>query len=296
MIHTRFAVDGTGLGAVLATVSLASKGCQMVGPKLAVPVEGGPVLVLNEKTLWMIGDLFGAVVLRDICRDGIEITHRKLRWGGDRVEDQIEKSLSVDAARLAKRFATTVDYVQAAPALTIRARGRRANTGVAFRPMTAFVWDLPQLAGTSMDWCATISARGTWAALAPVPSGCMNLQVYIAPGDEMEARTVGAEVLECLGMHADTVLATAPRRIDASAKFGSLWEEDGCAVGDEAFALDPLAGDGVGHTIRAALWVAALLSAEELSDGMRRELYRRRMVAAFQQHCEACGRYYRMLN
>lgn len=288
-------VEGSGLGAVAAAASLSRAGHPVVAPDLSEAVAGGPTIVLNEKTLWMIGNLFGPELLSGVVAEGIAIRHRRLRWNTDRFENLSERSLSVDAARLASRLGRTISAAGDGPRLTVRARGRRANPGIAARPLAAYVWDLPLSSEGHLDWCATMTVGQGWAALAPSPSGGINLQVYLTCGAEPEARENGAKVLDCLDLDARKLLDDPPRRLDASARLGTLWQEAGCPVGDEALSLDPLAGDGIGHTIRAALWVSSLLVAEDLSDSMRRKVYSRRMVDVFGQHREICDRYYGIL-
>lgn len=285
-------VEGSGLGAVAAAASLSRAGHPVVAPDLSDAVAGGPTLVLNEKTLWMIGDLFGPELFSDVVAEGIAIGHRRLRWNTDRFAKLPEKSLSVDAARLASQLVRMIPAVRDNPRVTVRARGRRANLGIAARPLAAYVWDLPLSSDGHLDWCATITVGQGWAALAPSPSGGINLQVYLTCGAEPEARENGYEVLDLLGLDAHGGLDDPPRRLDASTRLGALWQEAYCPVGDEALALDPLAGDGFGHTIRAALWVSSLLGAEDLSDSSRRKLFRRRMVDVFRQHLQNCARYY----
>lgn len=289
-------VEGSGLGAAVAAACLSRAGHSVTARKLSDAGAGGPILVLNEKTLWMIGNLFGPEVLSGVLADGVGITHRKLRWNTDKIETLPEKSLSVDGARLASRFAATIPPAGAVPQVTVRARGRRANPGIAFRPLAAYVWNLPVSPDGCLNWCATMTVGLGWAAVAPAPSGGVNLQVYLTSGTEPEARINGAEVLDCLGLDPRGVLEHPPLRLDASARLGTLWQDAGCSVGDEALALDPLAGDGIGYTIRAALWVSSLLGAVDLSDNMRRELYRRRMVDVFRQHRDICARYYGLLD
>lgn len=285
-------VEGSGLGAVAAAASLSRVGHPVMAPDLSEAVAGGPTLVLNEKTLWMIGNLFGSELLSGVVAEGIAIRHRRLRWNTDRFENLPEKSLSVDAARLTSRLARTIPAAGDGPQLTVRARGRRANPGLATRPLAAYVWELPVSSDGHLDWCATMTVGQGWAALAPAPLGGINLQVYLTCGAEPEARENGNEVLDRLGLDAHGGLDDPPRRLDASTRLGALWQESGCPVGDEALALDPLAGDGFGHTIRAALWVSSLLGAEDLSDNTRRELFRHRMVDVFRQHLQICERYY----
>lgn len=289
-------VEGAGLGAIAAAASLSRAGHQVVAPDLSETVAGGPTLVLNEKTLWMIGNLFGQKLLSDVVADGIAIRHRRLDWNADRLEILPERSLSVDAVRLASRLARTIPAARESPQMTVRARGRRANLGIAARPLAAYVWDLPVSSNGHLDWCATMTVGQGWAALAPAPSGGINLQVYLTGGAEPEARENGNEVLDRLGLCAQGGLDDPPRRLDASTRLGALWQEEGCPVGDEALALDPLAGDGFGHTIRATLWVSSLLGAEDISENTRRELFRRRMVDVFRQHLQICARYYEYLD
>jgi hypothetical protein len=289
-------VEGSGLGAVAAAACLSHLGHPVIAQDLSKAVAGGPILVLNEKTLWMIGDLFGPEVLSGVVAEGLGIRHRRLRWNTDQIETLSERSLSVDGAQLASRLAVTIPAAQVAPQVTIRARGRRANPGIAFRPLAAYVWDLPGSPDGRLDWCATLTVGQGWAALAPRPSGGVNLQVYLTSGEESEARENGAEVLDILGIEGREMLDVPPQCLDASARLGTLWQEAGCSVGDEALALDPLAGDGIGHTIRAALWVSSLLVAKDLSDSMRHDLYRRRMVDVFLQHRLICARYYGLLD
>lgn len=289
-------VEGAGLGAVAAAASLSRAGHRVVAPDLSEAVAGGPTLVLNEKTLWMIGNLFGQELLSGVVADGIAISHRRLYWNTDQLKILPEKSLSVDAVRLASRLARTIPAARESPQMIVRARGRRANPGIAARPLAAYVWDLPVSSNGHIDWCATMTVGRGWVALAPVPSGGINLQVYLTGGAEPEARENGTEVLDRLGLYAQGGLDDPPRRLDASTRLGALWQEAGCPVGDEALALDPLAGDGFGHTIRAALWVSSLLGAEDISENTRRELFRRRMVDVFRQHLQICARYYGCLD
>lgn len=287
-------IEGRGLGAAAAAASLWCSGYAVNLPQLESE-HGGPVLLLNEKTLWMVRGLFGPQVLDEICSVGTPITHRKLAWGTECIETLPEGSVSIRAAHLASAMLANVGQRSGPTEISAFARGRSANAGRATHHLQAFIWDFSEPGGVRYDWCATISVGRCWGALVPAPEGGLCLQVYIPSVVVAKETEVAADLLCRLGLDPGAMLDAVPKQIDASARLGTLWDATGYRVGDEALALDPLAGDGVGHTIRAALWVGTLLRARELTESQRQQIYRRRMTAAFTQHEAVSARYYHLL-
>lgn len=293
MIGEPLGVEGHGLGTVAAAAALSKlgHGVRRLGDSID-PHGRGPVVVLNEKTLWMIGDLFGQYVLRNLCRVGVEVGFRKLRWSGATLESVPERSLSVAAGEVAAHLLQTLGARERAHTMTIRARGRAANRGAGVGELRAFVWSPALPRNYHMDWCATIASDQAWVSLAPDPKGRVVVQVFCPEGDSHLARDVAVDAMSIAGIAHLVEQLGDSLELDAAARLGSMWTGNCCAMGDESLALDPLAGDSVGHTIRAAVWFSSLLKVSDLSLADRSSRYCSRIRMAFAQHLSACKKYY----
>lgn len=290
------AVEGRGLGAVAAAATLSALGHPVATDcgSSATPAPG-PVVALNEKTLWMLGNLFGPDLLRELYAQGVELSCRRLRWSGPRVESVPERSLAIEtgvlSARLARRFLPKRCSVD----LIVRARGRQENCGVPVGALTAFVWSLPPTSVPGVVlWSATLSSAGAWIALTPKQDGGLVVQAFRYRGAPVVARQSAIEAVTALGLHIDEEVFGAATLLDAAPRFGNLWVGEICAMGDEAMALDPLAGDSIGSTIRSAVWLSALLDAEDMPLEARRRRYNWRMTLAFREHLRALEHFYQM--
>lgn len=288
-------VEGRGLGAVAVAATLSALGHPVATERTPDPTPGqGPVVTLNEKTLWMLGDLFGPDLIPALCAQGVEVSRRRVRWSGPRIETVPERSLAIETGALALRLARRIPPGRCSGDLIVRARGRRANCGSPVGTLTAFVWNLPSASVSGAgSWSATVSSTRAWVALTPKPGGGLVVQAFCNCGDVVLARRSAIEAMAALGLRVDEAAFGAATVLDAAPRLGRLWVDAVCAMGDEAMTFDPLAGDGVGSAIRSAVWLSALLAADEMPPEMRRRRYDWRMTLAFGDHLRARERFYR---
>lgn len=285
-------VTGDGLGASVAAASLARLGLQVVIPEMERPIHG-PFLTLNEKTLWVVRDLFGRVVMDEIGKSSIPICRRFISWADARLDLAPEHSLIVAPQALATALRGSRRAGEGVHDLEVRARGRSANTGKPCGQIYAFVWDSIGVSSVNIDWCATISVRQAWVNIAPAHRGEITAQVIcVRPSLEL-AREAASEALARIGfdrVQIDGAPVQAARCV--APRLGSPWLDDHTSMGDELLAIDPVSGDSIGHTVRSAAWFAGLLQNNSVSDVTRKRIFNTRIMAAFKDHLRHCGRYY----
>lgn len=284
-------VEGFGLGAIAAAASLSKLGCNVQFPEFAVSHKG-PFLTLNQKTLWMIGDLFGMATREAIASKAVSITSRRLLWTRERFEIIPESSLVISPKCLSGVLAGEVSRCSTAEQLSAKVRGRSANKGHPIGGLTAFVWnDLGLVAGDA-DWCATLALGPSWVMVSPTPGGVFTAQVFSRLDCPDHARRSASEAVQLLGLGSPRNIGYAPVRFDAAPRLGKAWTEEAVHLGDECLALDPIAGDGLGHTIRMAFWLTSLLGMSDLSAERQRALYSGRIAMVFRQHIQHRNRLY----
>ena len=285
-------IDGNGLGAVTAAASLSRLGCAVHLPDVKVSGKA-PYVTLNEKTLWMISNLFGGPTRDDIERKAVSITSRRLLWNGDRIETVPEASLIISPSALATTLVDKVAPHSKADELLVKVRGRSANKGQPVGVLNAFVWNDLGFPSEEADWCATLALDRFWVMLAPTAKGTFTAQVFSELDSPDQARSVVAEALHRLDLSTAARLQDPPLHADAAPRLGRTWTEEAVHMGDECLALDPIAGDGLGHTIRMAFWLTSLICMPHLSAAKRRALYAGRIAMAFEQHLSHRTRFYR---
>lgn len=292
MTRPAILIEGVGLGALTAAASLSRLGCDVDLPNFAVS-QKAPLITLNEKTLWMIGDLFGTSTREAIVRKAVSLKSRRLLWTHERIETIPEHSLVISPACLGDTLTGEVARCSLKKkGLRVRVRGRSANTGQPVGRLNAFVWNDIGLVSGDADWCATLALDESWVMLAPTPGGTFTAQVFTKLDCLDHARCSVAEALKLLGMASPTNLMDPPLHADAAPRLGQAWTEEVAHMGDECLALDPIAGDGLGHTIRMAFWLKSLLGMLDLSAEKRRSLYSGRIAMAFRQHIQHRDRFY----
>ena len=288
-------IKGNGLGAIAAAASLSRFGCTVTLPNLKLG-SSSPHLTLNEKTIWMIGNLFGDAPLYEIRQRSVPIKYRKLLWSGDRIEKIPEASLIISPSLLSKILVNMVSLNTSAGELLVNARGRRANQGQAVGNLNAFVWSDLGISSKNKDWCATISLTQGWVMIAPTFEGSFTAQAFLKDKCANRARSLVEEALFHLKLQPTLKLSQPPVLADAAPRLGRTWAKDSVIMGDECLALDPIAGDGLGHTIRMAFWFISLLRLPNLSATKCKELYSGRVTMAFRQHLSHREKYYREAN
>lgn len=288
-------IEGRGLGAVAVAATLSALGHSVAMECGSDPTPApGPIVTLNEKTLWMLGDLFGPGLLRDLCAQGVEVSRRWLRWSSPTMESVPERSLAIETGVLAARLAQSISPSRCSADLIVRAGGRRANCGSPVGTLTAFVWSLPSASVPSTgSWSATLSSLGAWVALTPRPGGGLVVQAFCRCGDAFVARRSAIEAVTALGLGVGEAAFGGAASLDAAPRLGRLWVDTACTIGDEAMAFDPMAGDSIGSAIRSTVWLSALLAADDMPLEARRRRYDWRMTLAFRDHLRARERFYR---
>lgn len=289
----RITVEGGGAAAGLARATFARAGCAVA----AAPGSGGraPLLVtLNEPTLFLFADLFGAAASRSLLSSGMPLSRRVVAWSGGAPLRGPARLLLVPLARVAAVAAQAATSRPGdAPPMVVTCRGRAYNSGGPVGPRFAFVWnDVPaKPIDAGAGW--TVAARGGWAFTAATGAGHSMVQAVVPEDDEARAAAVAVVALSIATVrHGFAPGRPADFRGDASPRLGAALAGRAFALGDEHLALDPLCGDGIGHALRAAVLLAALARARLFASGTGASIYERRMRAAFVAHLRNCETYY----
>ena len=159
------------------------------------------------------------------------------------------------------------------------ATGRPSADGLSGGERVGYSARIPDAAVESIT---SIAATETgWTFTSPHPDGGMAI-MFVVPSRATEIdRTDLADI--------------AGPELIAPRLSASLCSENRIAVGDAAFTVDPLRGDGVGYALRGALLAQAVIAAIENGLDRRRCLvhYEKRIHDAFAGHLRGCCIHYR---
>ncbi|MGH3568099.1 MAG: NAD(P)/FAD-dependent oxidoreductase [Pseudonocardia sp.] len=270
-----------------------------------------PPLVLNEVTGQLLRDLWGPAPLTDAHR----LDTRMVRWHPGPPTAVPQAGLVVDGATLRRRLlerlagdgveAREVPPVELAGQVAALGRGTvvdasgraaRVTTGsgaarelIGHRQVVAASVRLRPSA--RQDTCHMETVPGGWVFLAPTGGDravlqAMSTDTSTPPDDVLTRLLAGTELIDAQIMEIRgpaSAFPAGPQRCAPSAgeTSGVSW----IAIGDAAIALDPVAGDGVGHGLRGALLAVAVLDTGR-ADAV--EHYRSRLDEAFSTHLRRC--------
>lgn len=254
------------------------------------------LVILNQPTLMLIDDLFGAGTVARMAAAGQTIKRRVVGWTDGAAVPVDEQALIVPLSAFATLEPGDAAFPrsQSVPDLIVEAYGRRANGGEVAGARFAFVWRLQDTVLSERDSCFIQAVTGGWVFVASAPDGGLMIQV-VAPSDNVdEARAILARALALLPLEimADEALSLTPFRFDAAPRLAPDHTEGRAAIGDQAIAFDPVSGDGIGHILRAAVLLGALLKDDHSYASSTRMLFRSRLRKSFIAHLETCECYY----
>lgn len=297
-VRSSAAIIGRGVAALSSARILAQAGWDV--ELCGAPARPVPVLLLGNPTVELLGLIWGELDLH-----GHALRGRVVCWGVGPSVEVPDGGLVVDGAALVAKLerccrarAMVEIPSHTADRWVVQARGRAAqagtrrlgrrvvlNTRVEMRP------------GTDQELGCMETVDEGWLFLIPAGDGKAVLQAMVPapPPDPLLvlermvgcAREVGARVAR-LATDEIAVISAAPQATDPLTSPGHI------AVGDAARAFDPLAGDGTGQGLRAAVLAGAVL--ESIADGMAErdalDHYAHRVQLAFLRHLAHCVRFY----
>ena len=289
----RIGVLGCGPAATIAASIFRRVGLEarrMDAPAL----DDARLVTLNTPTLMLIQDLFGADSVARLANSGTMLERRIVAWTDEAPVAVDDQALIVPLTAFLglEPSETRNPDDRTPPDLPVEAYGRRANDGDAAGARFAFVWRSDEIALAERRTCFVQALAGGWVFIAAAPGGGAMIQA-ISPSDDVDgARAIATRAFERLpldGMASD-ILAPAPFGFDASPRLAPDHVGGRATIGDQAIALDPVSGDGIGHILRAAVLLGALLKNDHPSLAMT--TYRARLRSSFIAHLETCERYY----
>lgn len=295
-------VWGGGVSALAVATLLCARGADV---RLSLrPCGRGRIVAIPAETLDLICDLLG--VCASSLRIGPMVNHRRVDWSNGTQGVVPHPALVCDLADLAAvltarlRDAGCVDFEEtdAMPDddadWVLHASGRpppAPSNGVRVGQFirVATISSFPQIA-----IAATLSG---WIFTAPHPEGGMAV-LLVSPSAALcatKTEDVSAR-LASIGLRVSPgkIMEIGKPECLAPALAEPLFKGNQLRVGDAAFALDPLRGDGVGFALKGALLAQAVLARIDEGSSPVESLrhYEARLRRAFVTHLCACREHY----
>ncbi len=288
-------IRGAGPAATIAASVFRRVGLSASTVDEPAPVDAR-LVTLNLPTLMLIDDLFGSGTVARMAALGMTIKRRVVGWTDDAPIPVDEQALIVPLDAFAELDADgpASHDSRLTPDLMVEAYGRHANEGEIAGARFAFVWRFADAVLPARDTCFVQAVPGGWVFVAPAPEAGVMIQV-ITPSDGVEAARVtlsSALAKLRLDFMIDEAAIPSPFRFDAAPRLAPGRPDGYAAVGDQAIALDPVSGDGIGHILRAAVLLGALIKNDHHYVPSTRAIYQARLRRSFIAHLETCERYY----
>jgi 2-polyprenyl-6-methoxyphenol hydroxylase-like FAD-dependent oxidoreductase len=307
------AIAGRGIAALTCAQRLAEAGIEVCvdGP----PRQGGPVVLIGDHTLGLLAEVFHHAAIQQV---GHPVSRRQVHW-----RQTTPASVAVSARALALDTLTAVLETQLVASVRFQdatpldglqplhwrldATGRRASVAhtIAGVDSTSFGTRHIIAAVVSLDpegsdctvieclqdgWlflCPTASERGIlqlmWPGLPHEPERTMQ--------DVLNRSTHIAHRVDSKSLREVVCFAAAPRILT------TLGSDRWLAVGETAFSVDPLCGDGVGSALHSAMLASATITTasdhEDISVLLRH--YHLRHRRSFAMHLKHVYDYYQPL-
>jgi 2-polyprenyl-6-methoxyphenol hydroxylase-like FAD-dependent oxidoreductase len=314
-------VIGTGIAGLSCAQLLANRGWE-------IEIWGkhqlfAPTLILNQITCNLLQDIWQ---LERNFWDGLHLLHeRKVCWGKDReVLSMAEPSVVINGKSLSDRLwhhllekyhhqiyirelpikIDDLDRLQADFDWVIDAGGRQSaiaeqlGTGHRYtfgnRCILSQEVQLTDAAPEDIYWIETVPAG--WLFLAPLGNQKAILQamVPLISGQSLELLII----LLKQSRHIQQYIGKISESIAIFPGFPQILQplvgKKYLAVGDAAFAVDPISGDGTGYAIRGAILATSIIDtiAAGLPSSDCLEHYSLRLETAFTAHLQQCLEYY----
>ena len=258
------------------------------------------LVTLNGPTLMLIKDLFGNTVFEKLVQLGTILEHRVLAWKiGDDPVPVKDKALLVPLNALAKIFQGQEELKSSEPLeMTVEAYGRSANKGASAGTRWAFIWHLHDLTLPNQTSCYLQAVDGGWMYMAPSSKGTL-VQLITTVAETELARNIAVKAItqalpsssySCLSLDSE------PHQFDASPRLNKARNKDTVIIGDQAMALDPISGDGIGHILRAAVLLASLIKGGHHNTVSGINIYYARLRRTYISHLATCEKYYQQIN
>jgi len=275
----------------------------MVSVRACAP---GRVVAVPAETLALTCDLLGIRV--DSLRLGPLVAHRRVDWSSGTASVIPQVALVCDAVDFAAALAAPLrdsgclEYDETGAGMdedadwVIEAYGRPTGGSAIGQRVGQFA----RLATSPRAQEIIIAATSKgWFFAAPHPVGGTAV-LLVSPNAAVGAATkeeVVDRVAEIgIRTSADEVLELSQPKTVAPALADPICSKKRLRVGDAAFALDPLRGDGVGFALRGALLAQAVLAriAENSSSPAEcLRYYNARLRREFVSHVHGCRQHYR---
>jgi hypothetical protein len=297
-------VHGGGVSAIAAAILLRARGADV---RVSVRTcARGRIVAIPVETLALTCDLLGISV--DSLRLGRLVERRRVDWSNSAASVIPQVALVCDSADLVAALATPLrdagclEYGETDTNTdddtdwVIEASGRPvggAPIGKRVAQFARIATLLPDsqiiIAATAVGWffAAPHPVSGTAVLLvSPTAARCaVTGEDLVDRFARTGIRTSAREVMEL-----SRPKSIAPALADPISSGRQL------SVGDAAFALDPLRGDGVGFALRGALLAQAVLARIDARSSSGAEClgyYNARLHRAFVSHVRGCREHYR---
>jgi hypothetical protein len=292
-------VRGGGVSAIAAAILLRARGAEV---RMSVPAGArGRIVAIPVETLALMRDLLG--IGADSLRLGRLVQRRRVDWSNSTASVIPQVALVCDRADLVAALATPLrdagclehDDTDDDADWIIEASGRPGGGA----PIGNRVGQFARIATLPPDPQIMIAATTAgWFFAAPHPVGGTAV-LLVSPtaalcaitGEDVVDRLAGTDIQTS----ASKVLELSKPKSSAPALAEPISSGRRLSVGDAAFALDPLRGDGVGFALRGALLAQAVLARIDADSSSRAEClgyYNARLRQAFVSHVRGCREHY----
>ncbi len=294
-------VSGDGPAACATALALRRLGIDVTISARDSAAASSPPVVLGESTVALITDLCGDSSVFDHAH---QLRRRIVCWGTDPPQAVAHAALSIRGATLRRTLIETVaaklDRADSDSyswrVFSSLADLPRESTRLKFGERVTLACEVALAAGADSGACWIENTPDGWVFLAPLSDRCALLQasVPVAPQSGPEALVALAEGTRYISQLVDSVetevilYSTAPTINSPCGGHGWL------SVGAAAFHVDPLCGDGTGHSFRSGLLAAGVIRA--VADGQQEDLvlthFNERLRVMFAAHLIACREFY----
>jgi|GEM_PF-3290509 len=296
-------VRGGGVSAIAAAILLRARGADV---QVSVPAcARGRIVAIPVETLTLTRDVLGIGV--DSLRLGRLVHLRRVDWSNSTPSVVPQVALVCDTADFVAALATPLrdagclEYDETGTNTgddadwVIEASGRPLGGA----PIGNRVGQFARIATLPPDPQIMIAATSAgWFFAAPHPIGGTAV-LLVSPTAALCAVT-GEDVVDRLAgtgirTSASEVMELSKPKSIAPVLADPISSGKRLSVGDAAFALDPLRGDGIGFALRGALLAQAVLARIDAGLSSRAEClgyYNARLRRAFVSHVRGCREHY----
>lgn len=272
-------IRGDGVAAWCCALLLSKRGCAV---SIDRPAERKrPWILVSDPVQRLLCDLADD---RDLFRGAAQVRKRTVAWGRGSEPRTYEHSAALVAEQeLLSRLWPTIPQSAGNADWTITASGLADGPGVmSFGSRRAFIAEV-ELNGAREECCIESFESGWLFLIAGrEPTGSL-IAVGAEPAELLESsRLIRDQIRAIAGVHGG--VPAHPRIL--SPVFGDRW----LACGTAAMTLDPLCGDGCGHSVREAILAAAVLHGG--AEAAMLEHYQSRLRLAFERHLDLSRSYY----